>query len=83
MDFEETISRIGCYYTPLLCQFSSFRKTEHAANESGQNMSLWGSKLREIYMRTLTGLNSSKRKVDRDNKSTFTKVIETSSYVTT
>ena len=76
MDFEETISRIGCYYTPLLCQFSSFRKTEYAAYERGYNISLWRSKL--IDRHEDPNLDSiHPNQVNLNHKSTFTKEIET------
>ena len=74
IDYDEICSRNGCHWTPLLCQFGSFRITEHAAYECGHNNISMGS---EIYMKILNGLHSSESSGSKPQEHAFAKCIET------
>ena len=75
VDYDEICSRNGCHCTdPLLCQFGSFRITEHVAYECGRNNISMGS---EIYMNVLNGLHSSESSGSRPQEHAFAKCIET------
>jgi len=74
IDYDEICSRNGCHWTPLLCQFGSFRITEHAAYECGHNNISMGS---EIYMKILNKLHSSKSSCSKPQEHAFAKCIET------
>ena len=74
VDYDELCFRNGCHWTPLLCQFGSFRIPEHAAYKCGHNNISTGS---EIYMKVLNGLHSSESSDSRPQEHAFAKGIET------